>query len=79
MSGIESTQLKLLVIALGVGGQGEETLHEFLMSSAAPLCEKLAGVVGIFEVAVSVIVSWMTGDEFVVVIDTEAVGVGLEC
>ena len=63
---------------LGVGGQGEEALHEFLMSCAAPLCEKLAGMVGIFEVAMALIGARMSGDEFVVVIDTQALGIGLQ-
>ena len=65
--------------AIGVGGQGEEALHEFLMPCAAPLREQLARMVGIFEVAMALIATRMSGDEFVVVINAQANGIAVQC
>ena len=76
VSGIEAAQLKLCVVGFGFGREGEEALQELLMTGASALCEEFARVVGIFEVAVSVVASGVSGDEFVIVVDAQAVGIG---
>jgi hypothetical protein len=78
MAGVEAAQLELCVVGFGLRGDGEEALQELLMTGATALGKEFAGVVGIFEVAVSIDASGVAGDELVVVIHTEAVRITLE-
>ena len=59
MDRIEATLLELAVVLVGAGGQRDEALEQALGGGLAALFEQGAGVVGVLEVAVSLVASRM--------------------
>ena len=62
MDGIEAALLKLAVVLVGACGEGDEALEQALGGGLASLFEQGAGMVGVLEVAVTLVASRVTGE-----------------
>ena len=78
MEGIEASQGEFLVVLVGPCGEGDEALEHALGASPSALFEQGAGMVGMLEVAVSLVASPVSCDEPVAVVDAKPVGVAVE-
>ena len=78
MDGIEPALLEFAVVLVGAGGERDEALEQALGGGLAALFEQGAGVVGMLEVAVSFVAAQVPGDEAVLVIDAQPLGVALQ-
>ena len=67
-----------LVEGLGLGGQGQQPLEQLLIAGPAALLEQGPGMVGILEVLVAVVAADVAGQEFVLLVDAQVIGVDLE-
>ena len=75
MDRIEAALLEFAVVLVGPGGEGDEALEQALGGGLAALFEQGAGMVGVLEVAVSLVASPVSGEETVVVVDAQPVGI----
>ena len=78
MDGVEAAVREFAVILVGAGGERDEALEQALGGGLATLFEQGAGMVGVLEVAVSLVASRVAGEETVVVVDAQPVGVALQ-
>ena len=77
---VEQVQLSLLqslVIQLCFGRQGEKTHDDFLILGLAFLFQQGLGMVGIFDILVAIRDPTMPGNQFMIVVEADSVGVGL--
>jgi hypothetical protein len=75
---VEVTRGELLMIVFGAGTDGIEGEQPFGVSGATTLVEELLDVIGVFEVAVTLVAAGMGGNELLGVIEAETVGKGVE-
>ena len=78
MDGVEASLLEFAVVLVGAGSQRDEALEQALGGGLAALFEQGAGVVVMLEVAVALEAAQVPGDEAVVVIDAQPLGVALQ-
>ena len=78
MDRIEAALLEFAVVVVGTGGEGDEALEQALGGGLAALFEQGTGMVGVLEVAVSLVASPVAGEETVVVVDAQPVGIALQ-
>ena len=78
MDGVEAAVREFAVILVGAGGERDEALEQALGGGLAALFEQGAGMVGMLEVAVSLVASRVAGEETVVVVDAQPVGIALQ-
>ena len=75
---VEAALLQFGVVPLGVGREAREAPEQLLAAGAPALVEQGSGMVGVLEVPVPVVAARMPGDEPVVAVDADPVGVGLQ-
>ena len=78
MDRIEAALLEFAVVLVGAGGEGDEALEQALGGGFSALLEQGAGMVGVLEVAVTLVASPVSGEETVVVVDAQPVGIALQ-
>ena len=76
--GMAAAFLQAGVVVHGRRGQGEEALEDLGIAGVPALRDQRLGVVGIFTVEVALVGAEVAGDEFVVVVQADPVGVGFE-
>ena len=75
MARVEAAFLQFTVVILGLAREAEETHEEFLVPCLGSVLDQSFGMVGVFIIFVSIISAGMAGDELLLMIDAEAVGV----
>jgi len=78
MQDVEPPLSETLVESLGLGRQRQQPLQQLLVTSATTLQKQGLGVIGILEVAPAVVAAHMPGDQPVLVVQAQLVGVELE-
>ena len=78
MDGVEAAVREFAVVLVGAGGERDEALEQALCAGFASLFEQGAGMVGVLEVAVTLVASAVAGEETVVVVDAQPVGIALQ-
>ena len=78
MDAVEAALLEFAEVLVGADGQRDEALEQALGAGLAALFEQGAGVVVMLEVAVALVAAQVPGDEAVVVIDVQPLGVALQ-
>ena len=61
MDGVEAAVCELAVVLVGAGGERDEALEQALCAGLAALFEQGAGMVGVLEVAVTLVASAVAG------------------
>ena len=75
---IEPALLHFSVVLLRHGGQSQKPPEQQLVSGLFPLLKQRLGMIGMFKILISVITAVMTGDELVLKVNAEPVGIGFE-
>ena len=70
--------LQAVVIGLGIRRQRQETQHQALFPGPAALGNQPLGVIWILDVLVTTIAARVSGDELVVEVDADPVGIGFD-
>ncbi len=78
MPGVEPACGELGVIDFGAWWERKEASELALRPRAAPLGQQGARMIGIFDVAATIVGSPVTSDELVPMVDAEPIGIGLE-
>ena len=77
VAGVEPALLQAIVIGCRIWRQRQEVHHQALVAGTAALGDQALGVVRILDVLVATIAAQMTGNELVVEVDADPVGIGL--
>ena len=75
---VEASLFELSVVEFGLRGEGEKAHEDLVVTRLFSLLEQRLWMVGVFEVAMSIVTAGVAGDELVLMVKTEAVGIGLE-
>jgi hypothetical protein len=78
MEGIDPPLCELSVVGVGVRREGEKAQEELLVASLFPLLKKRFGVIGVLEVLMAIVAAGMAGNELLLGIETEPIGIGFE-
>src|SRR5271166_3536737 len=76
MAGVEPALLEAVVIGLGIRRQCQEVHHQALLPGTAALGDQTLGVIRILDVLVTTIAARVTGDQLVVEVEADPVGIG---
>jgi hypothetical protein len=77
--GIKATFLELAIILLSPGAERIKRQEHFGIASFCALTQELLGVIGIFEVLMTVVTAGVGSDELPLMINAEPVGELLKC
>ena len=75
---IDAPVLELPVVVVCFGAKRDKAHEDLLVGGLFALSDQLLGMIRVLDVLVPVIGSWMAGDELIVVIDADPVGIGFE-
>lgn len=75
---IQTPLLQFLVEGLGFRREGQQAHEQLLILGLAALLQEFAGMVRVFKVAVAVVAAHVAGDQFLLVVEAELVGVELQ-
>src|ERR1700751_4895591 len=77
-SGIEATFLQLAIVLFGPRAKRIKTQEEFGVARFCALLEQLFGVIGVFEVPVTIVATAVGSDQLLVMINAEPIGKGFK-
>ena len=75
---VEASLFQLAVIEFGLGREGEKPHEERVIARFFALLQQRFRMIGVFEVAIAVVAADMAGDELVLVVEAEPVGIGFQ-
>jgi hypothetical protein len=75
---VESALFQGLVVGIRSRGEGEKAPQQLLRFGLAALGQKGLGMIGVLDVLMALIAPGMTGDELILVVETQPLGVELE-
>jgi hypothetical protein len=78
LAGVEPALLEAVVIGLGIRRQRQEVHHQALFPGTAALGDQPLGVIRFLDVLVTTIAACVTGDELVVDVEADPVGIGFD-
>ena len=78
MARVEPALLQAVVIGLGIRRQCQEVHHQSLFAGTAALGDQDFGVIRILDVFMTTIPARMTGDELVVEVEADPIGIGFD-
>jgi hypothetical protein len=75
---VEAALCELSVIEFGLGREGQKAQEELVIAGFFALRQEGLGMIGVFEIPMAVIAAGVAGDEVVVVVEAEPVGIGFQ-
>ena len=78
MMRVEAPLFELAVVEFGLRREGQKAHEDLVIAGFFALLEQGLGMIGVFDVEVAIVTAGMTRHELVLVIETEAVGIGFQ-
>jgi hypothetical protein len=78
MMGVEAALFELAVVEFGLRGEGEKAHEDLVITGFFALLEQGLGMIGVFEVAVTIVTAGVTRHELGLIIESETIGIGFQ-
>ena len=79
LNDVQPALLQFPIERLCLGRECQQAHDYFLVLSLAPVLQQFSGMIWIFKVLIAAVAAYVTSDEFVMMIDTQVIGIDFHC